>query len=432
MHWVAHDAVAFPCSHRANIIERGLSRDKVDPWDPVDKYPGIMEVVFFEPWYGGSHRAFLDAWTRHSRHRITVHGLPARHWKWRQEASAWELARRALGQPAPDVIACSDFMDLPRLLGFLPEAWRSAPTLAYFHENQLTYDSGAREAPAPTAGTLSEYADFTHGFSNVLTAVRADGVVFNSEFHRSEFADAGAEFLRILPKPNPRNALLAAVKAAHVVAPLPELEEVPLGTGAPPGSPLRVVFPHRLEPDKDPRAFLDAVASASERVALEIVLLGGRLEQSASSTQLAAQLVEGITVHAGYCTDREEYLAHLGAADVVTSTAQHEFFGIAFAEAMAAGCAPLAPDRLNYPALTAGSPSGAGALFQETSDLVERLVAWAQPEAKATLRAPAQRAAQRACVLSLDAGAECRRLDAVIDELSGRNGSRDKAASGDQ
>ena len=41
--------------------------------------------------------------------------------------------------------------------------------------------------------------------------------------------------------------------------------------------------------------------------------------------------------------DRGEYLELIGTCDVVASTARHEFFGIAVAEAMAAGCAPLLP-----------------------------------------------------------------------------------------
>lgn len=373
-----------------------------------------MEVAFFEPWYGGSHRAFLDSWTRRSRHRITVHGLAPRHWKWRQEASAWDLARRVADAPAPDVIACSDFVDLPRLMGFLPRSWRGLPTLVYFHENQLTYQAdGADE-------------DFTHGFCNVLSAVRADRVVFNSEFHRDDFAAAADRLLARLPRPNPRALLRERLSSAVVVAPMPELQDVPLGAGSPAGppteAPLRVAFPHRLEPDKDPCAFLRAVAQLRDEHSpapspIEIVLLGGRLDRASPEIRHAAEALAGITLHAGYADSREEYLAHLASADLVVSTARHEFFGLAFAEAMAAGCTPLAPDRLNYPALTAGVPEPTAALFNTDAALTEALRWWSQPAGRAQLRSPGHRTAIRTAVLPFDAAEASTHLDGVIEPL---------------
>ena len=49
--------------------------------------------------------------------------------------------------------------------------------------------------------------------------------------------------------------------------------------------------------------------------------------------------------------DRQEYLDLLRGCDWVTSTARHEFFGIAVVEAIACGCLPWLPDRLSYPEL---------------------------------------------------------------------------------
>ncbi len=394
-----------------------------------------MKVAFFEPWYGGSHRAFLDAWERRTRHDVTVYGLAPRHWKWRQEASAWELARKVADEPAPDVIVCSDFVDLPRLMGFLPPAWRDLPTVMYFHENQLTYrpDSGQE--------------DFTHGFCNVLSAVRADQVLFNSDFHRRDFAAAADRLLQRLPRPNPREALAQKLKGSGVIAPLPELADVPLGSGPPAGSPLRVVFPHRLEPDKDPVALLGAI----ERVAasdparsqrarpLELVLLGGQLERAPQPIQAAAARVAHLTIHSGYAESRDEYLRHLASADLVVSTARHEFFGVAFAEAMAAGCTPLAPNRLNYPALTAQVPDPKGCLYDAEEELVSKLGQYLHAPQLDQLRTPEQRAAARGAVLPLDADCGAQQLDNALEPLvrdtrstPGRNGSRERGIRGDE
>lgn len=51
----------------------------------------------------------------------------------------------------------------------------------------------------------------------------------------------------------------------------------------------------------------------------------------------------------GYLPSRGAYARALSEADVVVSTAYHEFFGIGVVEAIASGAYPLLPDRLAYP-----------------------------------------------------------------------------------
>ena len=147
------------------------------------------------------------------------------------------------------------------------------------------------------------------------------------------------------------------MESAHVVAPAPDLEAVPPGPGRPDGEALRVLFPHRLEEDKDPMSFARAVRAATRRGArIEVVLTGGDPERARGEALDALALLEPHLVSAGM-RERGDYLELIGTCDVVASTARHEFFGIAVAEAMAAGCAPLLPDRLNYPALVEGLPA---------------------------------------------------------------------------
>lgn len=52
--------------------------------------------------------------------------------------------------------------------------------------------------------------------------------------------------------------------------------------------------------------------------------------------------------HWGFLDSRDDYDHLLRQADLVVSTALHDFQGLAMLEAMASGCVPLAPNRLAY------------------------------------------------------------------------------------
>lgn len=366
-----------------------------------------LRIACFEPWLGGSHRSFLDGWARTTRHKLEVFGLTPRHWKWRQEASAWELAKGIdpLSEP-PDLLFCSDYVDLPRLIGFLPERWRDVKALAYFHENQLTYPL--------TSGQLPDHGP---GFSNILTAIRADSLAFNSGFHLAEFGAAADGLLKRLPRPNPRAELAAALQRASVIPPLPDLLSIPLGAGAPPGAPLRILFPHRLEPDKDPAAFCRAVREAGS-VGAEIEVLFTGIERGSPRPKIAAALesvARWTAMDSGYAESREAYVQLLRSADVVASTAHHEFFGVAFTEAMAAGCTPLAPRRQSYPGLLDGwvGRGGPGGLFDAESSLAAILEELAG--ARSRLREERVRRSAREAVLRFDASCTVPALDALCE-----------------
>jgi glycosyltransferase involved in cell wall biosynthesis len=76
----------------------------------------------------------------------------------------------------------------------------------------------------------------------------------------------------------------------------------------------------------------------------------------------------------GYIASRAEYLTLLGQADLVVSTADHEFFGISVLEAMAAGAFPLLPNRLSYPELLPPSLRDQ-CLYTDETDLTEKTYA---------------------------------------------------------
>ncbi|MGB2987990.1 MAG: DUF3524 domain-containing protein, partial [Phycisphaerae bacterium] len=82
-----------------------------------------------EPYYGGSHAAFVDVLVQRSRHRITLATLPARKWKWRMRAAAIWFARDASewmrrdGGPI-DVILVNDMLSVADLRALRPAELR--------------------------------------------------------------------------------------------------------------------------------------------------------------------------------------------------------------------------------------------------------------------------------------------------------------------
>ncbi len=374
-----------------------------------------LDVLALEPWLGGSHARFLEQWRARSRHAVEVRGLAARHWKWRMRSAAWELAR-GLADAPPDALLVSDYVDLPSLYGFLPPAWGRVPALLYFHENQLTYPE------RPGAG--GDGRDLHHGFTNVLSCVRAARVVFNGEFARDAFAQAARELLARLPSPRPTAELEAALAASAVVPPGIDLARLPLGPGAPAGAPLRVAFNHRWEHDKDPAAFLRAAAAALDRLGaagpgaagLELVLLGQRFDRLPDGVPALLERLADRVVVDGFAPDARAYAGLLGSADVVVSTARHEFCGLAVLEAAACGAQPLLPDRLSYPELVPPELRPR-ALYADDAELVERLVGLARDPAPA--RDPARRATWRERVARPhDAARTAESLDALCDEVA--------------
>lgn len=91
---------------------------------------------------------------------------------------------------------------------------------------------------------------------------------------------------------------------------------------------------------------LDKLAERGQSFRLSVV--GERFRQQPEAMgRLQTRFADRLG-HWGYLA-REAYEDLLATADVVISTALHDFQGLAMLEAMAGGCLALAPDRLAYP-----------------------------------------------------------------------------------
>lgn len=322
-----------------------------------------LKVLALEPYYGGSHRAFLDGWIDASEHRWSLLTLPAYQWKWRMRQApltfAAELRRPETASQGPwDVLFATDMLDLAQLAGLAPPAVAVLPRVVYFHENQLTYPV-RHEDPR----------DLHFAFTNIVTALAADRAWFNSAFHRGTFLGAAAELLSRLPDlglPNlgsrkssdevtARLAAGSAVEPPGIEAPSPRGAQRVAG-------PLRLLWAARWEHDKNPQAFFAALELLRERgVIFEVSVLGESFREVPEVFAQARRSLGDRVRHWGYAEERSEYWRQLSAADVFVSTADHEFFGLGAVEAIAAGAFPLLPRRLAYPELLASvSPARQG------------------------------------------------------------------------
>ena len=273
-----------------------------------------------------------------------------------------------------DVLFASDMVSLAELAALLPASLRALPRALYFHENQLTY-------PA----RFESERDYQFGFTNITSALAAEHVVFNSDFHRREFLGALPAFLRRMPdcEPPPGEIARRIEAKSVVVHPGIDVEDIPAPDRAGRDGPLAILWNHRWEFDKQPEAFFAALEKLAVRGADFRVLVCGESFREVPEVFARARAALGARAeHFGFVASRAAYLVLLARADIVVSTAAHEFFGIAVLEACAAGCMPLLPARLSYPELVPEALH-ARCVYEKDSDLVARLAELAADPAAA-------------------------------------------------
>ncbi len=326
-----------------------------------------MRLLALDPYHGGSHAAFMDGWRGHSRHRWTLLTLEPRHWRWRMRHAALtlarELRRRITGGERWDALVCTDMLDLATLRGLAPAPIAALPAVVYFHENQLTYP--VREA---------HERDLHFAYTNATTALAADACWFNSRYHLKAFTGALEGWLARMPD-HGHPEIAAEIRAKAAVLP-PGIDPFPPRPPRPPG-PLRLLWAARWEYDKGGDELLAALdRAATAGVDFRLAVVGQAFtDHPACFDEIRRRFGDRID-RWGYQPTRAAYRACLTWADVVISTAHHEFFGIAVAEAVGAGCYPLLPNRLAYPErygggspplLYDGTPAGLAAAIEQAA-----------------------------------------------------------------
>ncbi len=299
-----------------------------------------LKVLTLEPYYGGSHKAFLDGWIQFSHHEWTLLSLPPWKWKWRMRHSAITLADQTIDKIKAgeqwDIIFCSDMLNLAEYLGLVPPVIQKLPSIVYFHENQLTYP----------AAHPQEF-DFHYVITNLITALAATKVWFNSSYHQNIFLDELLDFLKRMPDFQPLKAVDDIRSKSRVR--YPGIHQFSNRKERSPG-PMRILWAARWEHDKNPKLFFDALRILKEKeIEFRISVIGEQFRQVPDVFNSARQEFSNYIDRWGYQRERCDYESALLEADIFVSTADHEFFGISVVEGVAAGVFPLVPDKLAYP-----------------------------------------------------------------------------------
>jgi glycosyltransferase involved in cell wall biosynthesis len=345
-----------------------------------------MKILLIEPYYTGSHQAWADGYQAHSRHEIELLTLPGRFWKWRMQGGALTLARQALELDSqPDLILASDMLNLPVFLslhdGLVAKDLTSAdrarlsnlPVAFYFHENQLTYPLQP-----------GEKRDLHYGFINFVSALRADAVFFNSAYHLDTFFDELPRLLKHFPDYTELWAVDGLRTKSRVLPLGLDLSRFAghalVGAAADQQADSRrpvILWNHRWEYDKDPETFFRAIYALAGEAAdsgpdFGLIILGESFRNEPAEFLVARDRLAQHLLHFGYAQDRAAYARLLGQADIVVSTALHEFFGAAVVEACYCGCFPVLPRRLAYPELIP-EEYHARCLYEDFGGLLGRL-----------------------------------------------------------
>ena len=324
-----------------------------------------MNILVLEPYYGGSHKAFLAGLIHHLSYTFDLLTLPAHSWKWRMRLAAPHFAGVLAADPRYksrtfDRILCSPMLDVAALRGLLPPHLRGIPILTYFHENQFAYPV-----------QVSDARDVHFGLTNLTTALASDRLAFNSQYNLDSFLAGCKELLAKMPDMSLAGYEKAIRAKATILHPGLDFSGIDAclvarQTGRPPV----LVWNHRWEHDKNPELFFGALYGLAEQgVPFGLIVLGESFKSRPPAFDQAQQRLARHIIHFGYAEDRQEYCRLLCQGDVVVSTANHEFYGMAVLEAVRAGCRPLVPDRLSYRELFAPE------FRYEDADFAQKLMA---------------------------------------------------------
>jgi len=337
-----------------------------------------MRILLLSAYDAASHKYWREGLVAHFPvHEWTVCALPPRHFAWRVGGNAlfWGGGGDKALDDDYDLIVATSLADIATLKGLRPNL-AATPALCYFHENQFAYPENHLHGDKRTLTPVSVEAQMR----SIYSALAADRVAFNSRYNMESFLEGAEALLKKLPDHVPTGVCLR-IREKSTVLPVPLADDCFVEPIREADQPLTLVWNHRWEFDKGPdRLQLVLQQLKREGIDFRIHMLGQQFRQQPEAfaqirEQFAAQIGEW-----GFVESREKYREILRRSHIVLSTALHDFQGLAMQEAMAAGCIPIAPNRLAYPEYIPAellADSHASDIERDAMALAERIIATA-------------------------------------------------------
>ena len=302
-----------------------------------------LNILYVEPFYSGSHKKWIDDYSKFSNHNVKILSLPGKKWKWRMHGGAISLAEKYNNTNSVfDIILCSDMLNLPVFKSLCKDNLSQSKVMMYFHENQLSYPW------SPNDKDLKLERDLNYYYINYTSSLISDYNYFNSQYHLDSYIDGLRKYLKKMPDFRNLESVDLIKKKSSV---LPIWCNLTKNISKKIEHPI-ILWNHRWEYDKNPKLFFETLFELNDlKIDFSLIILGENYSEYPEIFDTAKNKLKDKIIHFGYCENYIEYLKYLKMSNILPVTSHQDFFGISIVEAVSSGCYPILPKRLTYPDL---------------------------------------------------------------------------------
>ncbi len=296
-------------------------------------------ILILDSFFTGSHRYWGEQLKKRLPFNVQLLTLSGKHWKWRMEGGAYELAQKFKNlSQRPKIIIATDMVNIPLFYAFANISKDEIPCILYFHENQFAYPINNLDTQK------TNKRDNHYSFINLTSALFSNHLVFNSEFNRTSFFHGSAELINQLPK----NTLNQNIKNLESCVIYPGIERATSFNRNNDSVPT-LLWNHRWEHDKNPDLFIEGLEFLQRKsISFKLIILGKGTEKKEVKSFFKKHFPNEL-IHCGFVETRKKYTDLISEATHIPVTSKHDFFGLSVAEAMSNGCFAILPNHQAYP-----------------------------------------------------------------------------------